>query len=150
MKTDLETGYTPSEDIVLQEAENILESYLDDESYTSEVEYTGLEPEELEREITEAVDDLELNDGQDWHSRALMASGAVAGSAGVFGIATGNPLGVAPLLIGGGHYVAGKMRENSGVKEIETKAFLQDAMNQNLEVEQKDGNYEISFEYARK
>ena len=91
------------------------------------------------------MDEVELHDGYDKHAKMLIASGAVAGSAGAVTLLTGNPVGLAPLAVGGGHYIAARSRrDGSPVKEVETKAFLQD----NLSVEEMDGEYRINFDYT--
>lgn len=135
-------------ELAVQEAENILDSYMENESYTSQVPSTELEPGELEDEIRDAVDEIDLDNGYDFHGKMLIASGATATAAGVFGVVTGTPVAAGAMIVGGGHYLAARNRnKNSAVEEVENKAFLQHYMQDNLSVEEIDGEYQIEFEY---
>jgi hypothetical protein len=136
-------------EVAVEEAENIMESYLDGESYTGHVESRDFGGDDLQDEIFSAVDEVETQeDGTDYHSRLLQASGAVSGSAGAFMLATGNPLGVGPLAVGGAQYYLGRDRGNSVIREVEQKAFLQDEMYDSLSVEETGDGYRVEFDYS--
>ena len=140
--------YAFSNDWIQEEAENILESYREGESYSTEIESTGLEPGEVEDGIADAVDHLNMGSDYTFHDKLLMGSGGAASSAGAFAIMAGEPLGLAPVLVGGGHFLAANYRKSSKDNEVETKALLQDALYRNLEVEEENGRYSIEFDYS--
>jgi hypothetical protein len=141
------TEYSDSYELVQDEAENLLESYRNGEPYTNTVD-TELEPDELEREITEAVDELDIENSYSTHEKLLMKSGGIASSGGALALLAGEPLGIAPLAVGGGHFLAARHRKNTPkIKEIETKALLQDALYRNLEVNRENGENRIEFDY---
>ena len=149
MREAREPWHSDHYELAVQEAENILDSYMEEESYTTQVPSTELEPGEFEDEIRDAVDEIELNDGYDFHGKMLLASGATATAAGAFGVATGTPVAAGAMILGGSHYLAARNRNNvPAVEEIETKAFLQDSMQDNLTVEEIGGEYRINFEYT--
>ncbi|MFB6242078.1 MAG: hypothetical protein ABEJ36_04750 [Candidatus Nanosalina sp.] len=133
-------------EVAVEEAENIMESYLDGESYTGHVESRDFGGDELQDEIFSAVNEVEAGDGADYHSRLLQASGAVSGSAGAFMLATGNPLGVGPLAVGGAQYYLGRDHGSSEIRDIERKAFLQDEMYDSLTVEETGDGYVVEFD----
>ena len=141
------TEYSNSYGLIQHEAENILESYRNRESYTSQVE-TDLEPDELEQQITEAVDELDIGTDYTMHDRILIGAGGVASSGGALALLAGEPLGIAPLLVGGGHFLTAKHRNKTSIRETETKAFLQDALYRNLEVNRENGENQINFDYS--
>jgi hypothetical protein len=141
------TEYSDSYALIQDEAENILESYQNGEPYTSQVD-TDLEPDELERQITEAVDQLDIGADYTTHDRLLIGAGGIASSGGALALLAGEPLGIGPLLVGGGHFLTAKHRNNSDVKEVETRAFIQDALYRNLEIEEQEDEYRINFDYS--
>lgn len=148
MAAETYTGVNDAYDLAVNEAENILESYLDERSYSNSLEEPDIDSEVFEKNITEVVEDLEIGQDYDFGGKIMKASGALTSSAGAAIILTGNPLGLAPLAMGGGQYLAGRARGSSKVKEIETKAFLQDSMYRNLEVKQEDGEIQVEFDYS--
>jgi len=148
MAAETYTGVNEPYDLAVNEAENILESYLGQESYSNSFEAPDIDSEVFEKNISEAVDDLDVDQDYEFRKKIMKASGALTSSAGAAIILTGNPLGLAPLAMGGGQYLAGKARGSSKVQEIETKAFLQDEMNRNLNVEENDGEFTVAFDYT--
>lgn len=138
-----------SDDVLQEEAANMMESYIEGEDYSSQIQYSDVDPEELKYDLIEAVDDVRLSVSKDGRGVLLKTTGALSGSIGAAGLVVGNPLGFVPMALGVGQYFAGSQRDyySSNIEEIETKAFLQDMMYDSLEVSGENDGYEIKFEY---